>query len=344
MMKMENKKRQTNIELLRIIAMVLVLLSHSTWSAHYFDISMVHTDLLESIGVLEVYGWIFVCVPCFVVISGYFGIRWKWKGQFNYLFQIGFWGGLVYLLTWIVGLHDFQITKMIKNMVCFLGGVNWFFAAYLGLYMFAPILNAFIDKASEKQMMWMTLAFFVFQTMFGWILKSGEFYYGLTSTSLIGWYLIGGWLRKSTLKCFHLKPWQNMAIFLAVGQICVAIALVAAYMGIKKGTYSYISPFQVVQTTYLFLFCRSLRVSKGEKVIAFFASSAFAGLLAHSWEGAELYGAGMKWISDTLPAPFIFVFIYILSFFAIACCIDKLRLFVWNKLYGAFGQKINHHE
>lgn len=73
---MENKKRLLNIELLRIIAMILVLLAHSTWNAHYFNIDIVHTDLLKSIGVLEVYGWIFVCVPCFVVISGYFGMKW----------------------------------------------------------------------------------------------------------------------------------------------------------------------------------------------------------------------------------------------------------------------------
>lgn len=106
-------------------------------------------------------------------------------------------------------------------MTCFLYNVNWFFAAYLGLYMFAPVLNAFIEKAGEKQMMWMTLAFFAFQTIFGWILKHGEFYFGLTFTSLIGWYLIGGLLRKSTWKGFHLKPWQNMAVFIGVGQVSV---------------------------------------------------------------------------------------------------------------------------
>ena len=52
--------------------------------------------------------------------------------------------------------------------------------------MLAPILNAFIEKADEKQMRNMTLAFFLFQTIFGWIGKSSEFYYGLTTTSLIG--------------------------------------------------------------------------------------------------------------------------------------------------------------
>lgn len=239
---------------------------------------------------------------------------------------------MVYLVTWSLGLHDFHPLSFIKNMTCFLSGVNWFFSAYFGLYMFAPVLNAFIEKVNEKQMMWMTLAFFAFQTVFGWILKQGEFYYGLTFTSLIGWYLLGAWLKKSSWKGFHLKAWQNMAVFLGVGQLCVLIALAAAFMGIDKGTYSYISPLQVVQTAYLFLFCRSLTVTRGEKIITFFASSAFAGLLAHSWEGAELYGMGMSWVSSNFPVPFVFAMIYICLFFAVACCLDKVRLWCWKRI------------
>lgn len=87
----KTKKRQVNIELLRMIAMVLVLLTHTQFGKG--DISLVHSDLLRAIGNYEVDSWTFVCVPSFVVISGYFGIHWKWKGLFNYLFQIGFWGG-----------------------------------------------------------------------------------------------------------------------------------------------------------------------------------------------------------------------------------------------------------
>lgn len=326
------KKRELNIEILRIISMILVLLNHSHWNAKYFNIEMAHNNLLQSIGILEIYSWIFVCVPCFIVISGYFGIHWKWKGLFNYLFQIGFWGGLIYIVTWLLGMHAFEPLNILKNMTCFLYGVNWFFTAYLGLYMFAPILNAFIDNADEKKLRNVALAFFLFQTIFGWIFKMQEFYYGLTTTSLIGWYLIGGLIRKSTWKGFFLKPWQNLAVFLGIGQISVLIALIAAYAGIEKGTYSYISPLQVVQTTYLFLFCRSLKINKGEKYITFFASSAFAGLLAHSWEGVELYGSINNWISENLPIPFVFALIWILLFFSCACCLDKFRIFCWNKV------------
>lgn len=326
------KKRRINIEILRIISMILVLLNHSHWNAGYFKIGMVHSDILKSIGVLEIYSWMFVCVPCFIVISGYFGIRWKWKGLFNYLFQICFWGGLVYIVTWILRMHTFEPLNLLKNMTCFLHGGNWFFTAYLGLYMFAPILNAYIDNSTEKQLRNITLAFFLFQTIFGWIFKEPEFYYGLTTTSLIGWYLIGGWLRKSTWKGFFLKPWQNIAIFIGIGQISVIIAFTAAYLGIEKGTYSYISPLQVIQTTYLFLFCKSLKIYKWEKIIVFFSSSAFAGLLAHSWEGAGLYRNVNNWISQNLPIPFIFAFLWILIFFCCACCLDKIRIFCWNKI------------
>ena len=239
---------------------------------------------------------------------------------------------MIYLITWCFGLHDFRPLPFIKNMTCFLYDVNWFFSAYLGLYMFAPVLNAFIEKVDEKQMMWMTLAFFAFQTVFGWMLKQGEFYYGLTFTSLIGWYLLGAWLKKSSWKGFHLKPLQNMVVFLGIGQLCVLIALAAAFMGVDKGTYSYISPLQVIQTTYLFLFCRSLTVTKGEKIITFFASSAFAGLLAHSWKGSKLYGMGMSWVSNNFPVPFVFAMIYICLFFAAACCLDKARLWCWKSV------------
>lgn len=330
------KKRQVNIELLRIIAMILVLLTHT--GDGVCDVNLVKTDVWAAIGTYEIDSWIFVCVPSFVVISGYFGIHWKWKGLFNYLFQIGFWGGMVYLITWGLGLHDFHVMTFIKNMTCFLQGVNWFFYAYLGLYMFAPVLNAFIEKVNEKQIMWMTLAFFAFQTVFGWMLKQKEFYYGLTFTSLIGWYLLGAFLRKSTWKGFHLKAWQNMAVFLGIGQICVVIALSAALLDIDKGTYSYISPLQVVQTAYLFLFCRALKVTRGERVITFFASSAFCGLLAHSWEGGEIYSIGINWISANMPMPFLFKMVYICLFFSAACCLDKVRLWCW-KIFDNIGAR-----
>lgn len=311
--------------------MLLVLLGHNDYNG-LVTYELVHTDLLKAIELAEIKSWTFTCVPSFVVISGYFGIRWKWKGLFNYLFQISFWGGLIYLITYFIGLHDFSGVKILQNMTCFLHTGNWFFVAYLGLYMLSPILNAFIESASEKKMLYMTFAFFLFQTIFGWILKHEEFYYGLTTTSLIGWYLIGGMLRKTSLKCFHLSAKMNFLVFLGVGFLCVIINVATIYVGIEKDIYSYISPLQVIQTTYLFLCFKELHITKGQRVITFLSSSAFAGLLIHSWEGADMYSFGLMWIYDNLKYPFLFSMVYIILVFVIACILDKVRLGIWNKI------------
>ena len=162
--------------------------------------------------------------------------------------------------------------------------------------------------------------------------RQNDFYYGLTMTSLISWYLLGAMLKKSSWKIFYLKAWQNMAMFLGVGLLCVFLNCATAYIGIKKDVFSYISPLQVVQTTFLFLFCRSLTVRKGERIITFFASSAFAGLLMHSWKGATMYGIGNTWIYANLPVPFVFSILYICLFFAIACCLDKIRIWCWKRI------------
>lgn len=331
------KKRQVNIEALRIIAMLLVLVGHYNRPING-DVTyeLVHTDILKAVGIAELKSWTFVCVPCFVIISGYFGIHWKWKGIFNFLFQIAFWGGFIYMLTNLLGFHPFELKLFIKSMTCFLYGVNWFITAYFGLYLFAPIINSFIDNSSERQLKWVVLAFFAYQTIFGWIFKIPEFTMGMTMTSLIGYYLLGGFLRKTTMRIFQFQATVNLLIFLGVGLFCVFLNCTTKYYGIEKDVYSYISPLQVCQTIYLFLFCKNINIRYGEKIILFFSSSAFAGLLMHSWEGGAMYMAGLKWCSEEFEWSFFPCMVYIFLFFTAACCWDKSRIWCWNYLVKVF--------
>lgn len=330
-----NKPRMVNVELLRIIAMLLVLIGH--WNiACNGDVTYesTHDHLLKAIAVSWGKSWTFVCVPCFIIISGYFGIRWKWKGLANYLFQLAFWSVLVYGITALLGLHDYSAMGFVmRPLTCIMG--NWFFMAYLGLYVFAPIINAFVEKSTEKELGWMVLAFFALQTVFGWILKSmHEFDMGMTATSLMGYYLLGAYMRCTTLKIFRMGGAFNIGMFLGIGLLCTILNVATQYVGFSKDVYSYISPMQVLQTAFMFLFCKSLVIKSMwmTKVITFFASSAFAGLLMHSWEGGSLYGPVHNWIYEKLSMPALWSLGFILVFFMVACCLDKSRLFVWNAI------------
>ena len=87
----EPQERSSNIELLRILSMFLVLMIHyipyRTLPTHD---TLAH-DTLGTLFDLELRSISFVCVNCFILISGYFGIRWKLKSFSNLLFQILFW-------------------------------------------------------------------------------------------------------------------------------------------------------------------------------------------------------------------------------------------------------------
>lgn len=325
--------RLVNIEILRIIAMLLVLFGHYV-IPYYGNVTqeMVRYDLFKAISIAGSKSLSFVCVPSFVIISGYFGIHWKWKSLANYLFQIAFWGGFIYLLTLLLGMHNFSAFKFLQHIFCSMWGVNWFFSAYLGVYMLAPIINAYVEKSTEKELLWMVLAFFCFQTFYGWIIKIDELRDGLTTTSLLGYYLLGAYLKRTTLKCFHLDAKTNMLVFLGIGLFCMALNCATQYIGFKKDVYSYISPLQVLQTAYLFLFCKSLKVRNGKiaNVILFLSSSAFAGLLMHTWEGAEMYYKVLDYIQDHFSFSVILSLLWILIFFILACFLDKIRIWVYN--------------
>lgn len=331
-MAMVIKQREINIELLRIISMLLVLVIHYNVGING-DVTqeMVKTDPMKACEVAFLKSLSFVCVNCFIIISGYFGIQWRWSGLFKYLFQISFWGGMVHLIAVALGITDFSLLRMLDNMFLFLFDGNWFFVAYLGLYMFAPILNAYLEKSETRQLGWMLVVFYLFQTVFGWIAKNCiEFSQGLTFVSFIGLYLLGAYLKRTQLPCFHWGTISNFCIYLAIGVFCVIISLVSRYYGASKDIYSYISPLQIAQTIYLFLACKALVISpKYSNVILFFSTSAFAGLLLHSWEGVSIYSSGLVWINENIPYKLLVTIIYILCFFFLACCLDKIRLIVW---------------
>lgn len=334
---MNNKyeSRSLNIELLRIISMLLVMVIHYNvpinGQPHH---NMVMDEPMKALGISLLKSISFICVNLFVLISGYFGIRWKWKGLSNYLFQIFFWAIAVYFICVAFQIHSFRLSSFIHQIV-FCLGFNWFFTVYLGLYMMAPILNSFIDNNDDKRIGQVLVAFYLFQTVFGYILKNRyEFNQGLTIMSFVGLYIIGGYLRKTTCSLFQLSAKDNMKIYIFLTIALAVVSVIANYLNFSKDVFSYINPIAILQTIFLFLCFAKMTILRGKKIILFYSSSAFAGLLSHSFSGALLYGIMLEWIDKSLPFPFIWTIAAILLWFSIAVLIDKSRMWCYNRSFG----------
>ena len=146
-------KRQSGIELLRILLIMNVFLAHGV-------------GLEMSMGLTGVISVIVNCtVPCFMLCSGYFGIRRSWeKGvRLEGLVLFAAWfslGTLVYFgsdgLTKLHSVGDLMAAVGgPKTLLSFLlptisGQQFWFITRYFALFLLAPYINAALDKMDRR--------------------------------------------------------------------------------------------------------------------------------------------------------------------------------------------------
>ena len=184
-------RRNSNIELLRVIAMFLVLVVH----ADFFSLGAPNAEDLNSNAADSVLRVFFealsiACVDIFVAISGYFGIHAKFKGLTKFLFQCAFFLIGIYAVTLLLGISTVSFAGF-KG--CILATkLNWFVKAYLLLFILSPVLNAFVERAERRLFRNVLIGFYTFQLLYGWIFSSAVTYIndGYSVTSFIGLYLL----------------------------------------------------------------------------------------------------------------------------------------------------------
>ena len=152
--------RKSNIELLRIVAMFLVLIVH----AGFFSLG-VPTPAEASAAPLTVLTRIFfqsvsvIAVLVFVLISGWFGIRTKVKSVVNFLFQCLFYSLSIFAVMLLTGHATFD-WKSIQNVLLFVNSF-WFIKAYLCLMIFARgKLHPFVS-ALTSAVFWIKMVMYI---------------------------------------------------------------------------------------------------------------------------------------------------------------------------------------
>lgn len=148
------KKRESNIELLRIIAMIMIVFHHFA----------VHGDFNFSNTALEInhfwYSFLYIGgklgVNVFVLISGYFLVNDK-KGVFNFkhifkfLLQVLFYSVVIFLVFTIMNDNSFDFLKLKEAFFPLIFGKWWFATAYVVLYLLHPFINKLLINLNKKE-------------------------------------------------------------------------------------------------------------------------------------------------------------------------------------------------
>ena len=332
--------RASNFELLRILAMLLILVLHANFLAFRFPTNeAIHSQPLTSLGQVWSEALAIVGVNVFILISGYFGIKARVKGIVSLLFQAFFYTVGVYSTLVLLGLEPFSLSEFMGSLMPLNRKSEWFLPTYLSLMIFSPLLNALAQRTSEQELRRYLLLFFLVEFVLGFINDQLEVKDGYSLFAFAGIYLIGRYLRlypqrlerwngrTFLLGYFGLTFAQSLALFLfayGTGQSIVASPLAYKFM-------SYVSPINILAAVLLFLAFSRIKVQSA--AINWIGSSTLAVYLIHC--NARLIGRYTGFIqvlSEQHPMGLFIVSVvgFILLVFAGSILIDKLRLLLWR--------------
>ena len=187
--------RSSNVEVLRIISMIMIVVSHYT----------VHNQVINStlpLGfnrfLLEITNLGNIGVIVFVLITGYFSVDKKTPFKLKKLvllcLQVLFYSIIIYFVFIGLRIESFSIKAFIKNLFPLTFNKYWFITTYIVLYIFTPYINIFINSMNRKQYInFLVIGLFIFS-----ILKmlTTQDYYGNELVQFLFFYAIGGYLKK----------------------------------------------------------------------------------------------------------------------------------------------------
>lgn len=315
----QKKIRNSNIELLRIVSMLLIMLGHSHLRLHpisnFFDVLL---SCVTTAG-----------VSIFIAISGWFGIRFRTQGLAKYIYQVIFTLWVVYAIAIALGVTELNMAGIMISLSFFDG--YWFVMGYLGLYLISPILNSFIEHSTKREYQIVLLSYFLFQSYYSWLSAWYDYYNGYCVILFAGIYLFAAYVRK-----YPVLWIQKNSLILLFASIFV-IAIIAYVSMVQWGHAARMirddNPL-VIQVSILMILCFS-KVKFQSKFVNWLAASCFTVYLIHySPFVYPFFMSLIRYIDSQYAGP-VYVVVLLLALFAaylICTLFDQIRIFTWKLL------------
>lgn len=273
-------------------------------------------------------------VSCFILISGYFGVKLKWERFLQIIILTTFYSVLLYFVNKNFDsgssfLNSFLVIPLYKN---------WFITCYLVLMLLSPYLNKIFEIFSRKDLEKLLLTMFIifsilptlFNTPFYTILTGG----GKCLVYFTFIYLIGRYIRLYQDKTVEKR--KSFLGFILMTSIIIFLNITIGLIFNKKCSIYAMdcSPFILVSAICVFYFFKSFKFQSN--IINYLASSILA---VYLMDGLRLfinhYVINISAHSDKYDLA-VYILMEIILVFLIAILIDKTRIFLFEKWENKF--------
>lgn len=328
--------RESGIELLRCIAMLMILALH----INYFSLGSPKPADLQADPLNATTRAFFEClcigaVNIFVFISGWFGIRPKVEGLGKLLFQVFFFSFGAYFVLLLLGIESFSIRGIAEALFLHSGG--WFIKAYIILFILSPLLNAFLARATRRQVEIFLVAYGCFEFVYGWVsCGAAGFAGGYSALHFIFLYMLARYVH-----IYHVQRLAGtrhgwfLAGFTLMVLATTVIALPASVLDLLNAhAIAYSNPTVILMALLLTLYFARLRFSS--RVVNTIAASSFSAYLLHCAPSVlPHYKELAKYLYTNYSGVgyLLLTFAVLLGIYLAAFLIDQVRILCWHGLW-----------
>ena len=339
----DRKKRDSNLELFRIITMLLIVAHHYVVNSGLTDADgPIYADPISgrSLFLLLFGAWGKIGINCFVMITGYFMCKSQITAR-KFAVLVGEWlfyRYVFYLIFIISGYEQFSLITFVKTVIPIYHINTNFVGCFVIFWLFIPFLNILINHMNEKQHIRL-------------LLLSGFLYIVLgtihtVTMNYVSWfivlYFISSYFRLYPKKCFsNVKLWGILAL---ISVLISAISVVCcAWLGAKlerTAAYFFVTDsntfWAVAVGVCSFMFFKNVNI-KYNKFINTVAASTFGVLLIHAnsdtmrkWLWVDTLDNCGHYTSAFMPLHAIGS---VVGVFAVCVIIDMLRIKFIEKIF-----------
>lgn len=279
-----------------------------------------------------------ICVNCFLVITGWYGLKLKWKHVLTIWSVLVF----VYIPSYLYSVYcgePFLIRRLVLSIIAVVEE-SYYVQCYLMLMFLSPVLNSYIEKYGRSILPWV-VAFWMIEIILGFVLRNVclGFGKGYELTHFVFLYLLMQALR---LNYDRFRKWvslRNVIGILIIGILSNTIM----YIVVGNRAFDYTNPITVVMSIALFLIFEKYYFFNG--LVNRIAASTLMVYIMHV--SFPVIGILIKWDNYVLRAYSYLSYLGIISLTIIAVLIvgvlyDQIRIFVMTPINKKLEKYLSH--
>lgn len=328
--------RDSNMELLRIVLMIMIIFHHCIVHGAGLKSLIVnnyHSDTLTPY-YLFCNSFLIIGVNCFVLISGFYGIKLKAITVLSLILQTSFYSFFFFLGYNLLFQDQLELKTFTRALFPISRNIWWFVTAYFFVFLLSPLLNLAKTSFDKKQFAFIILVLFVANCFISFAFNPSSLGVnnGYSLISFINIYLIGQFM--STYPNFRIKNGFIVYFSCSVGIFILAyIALLYFPQRFVWKIFQYNNPLVLISSVAFF--CSFLKLSFRSKFVNSVAMSVLGVYLIHEHPRvAGILYSKVKQLEISL-SPSSYLTSIVLSGIAVfvACiAIEKIRSWLFEPL------------